>query len=329
MEYKELGRSSLKVSRICLGTMNFGMATPEKDSFNIMDNAIEEGVNFFDTADIYGSKLFTKGMGTGLTEEIIGNWFNKGKKRREKIILATKVFFKMENQGINNIGLSAYRIKHSCEESLRRLKTDHIDIYYMHQIDVNTTWEEIWQTLEQLIREGKIIYVGCSNFAAWNMVMSQNIAESKNLMGLIADQECYNLSQRLIEMEVVPACKKLGIGILPFSPLAGGLLAGLPGKNEKGRRSWVNIAPKFNDKKIQLRKYEEFCKEIGFKPSEVALAWLLHNNAVTSVVTGVRTLNQFKGAINSLMIKLSKEDLDKLDKIWPGPKAEAPYVYRI
>ncbi|MBM3705701.1 MAG: aldo/keto reductase, partial [Actinobacteria bacterium] len=235
MKYANLGRTGLKVSKICLGTMNFGVYTNEKDSCEIMDKSLELGINFFDTANVYG-KIDGEGPGIGETESIIGRWLSKNKNNREKIVLATKVYVKM-GEGPNNLGLSAYNIRKACEDSLRRLQTDHIDLYQMHHIDRNTPWEEIWQAMEKLVREGKIIYTGSSNFAAWNITQAQCFASSRHFMGLVSEQSLYNLCDRMIELEVIPTCREYGIGIIPWSPLKFGLLSGILQKKDKQRSS--------------------------------------------------------------------------------------------
>ncbi len=216
MDYVHLGRTGLKVSRMCLGTMNFGPQTSEADSFRIMDKALEEGINFFDTANVYGWKT-----GEGATEQIVGRWFAQGGGRREKVVIATKVFGNMGDWP-NQDKLSALNIRQACEGSLRRLQTDHLDLYQMHHVDRETPWEEIWQAMETLVRQGKVIYVGSSNFAAWDIAMANGIAKARNFLGLVSEQSLYNLSARMIELEVIPACRALGLGIIPWSPLAGG-----------------------------------------------------------------------------------------------------------
>ena len=205
MHYTNLGRTGLKVSRLCLGTMNFGPHTSEPDSFNIMDNALDAGINFFDTANVYGWKL-----GEGITEQIIGRWMAETGKR-DKIVLATKCYGEM-GEGVNEQKLSAYHIRQACEDSLKRLRTDHIDLYQMHHIDRSTPWEEIWQAMEQLVREGKVLYVGSSNFAAIHIVQAQCEARSRNFMGLVSEQSLYNLRARMVELEMIPACEALGLG---------------------------------------------------------------------------------------------------------------------
>src|SRR6266516_8045202 len=219
MEYTHLGRTGLQVSRLCLGTMNFGPQTSETDSFGIMDKALELGINFFDTANRYGAHL-----GVGVTEQIIGRWLAQGG-RRDQIVLATKVYGPM-GDGQNDRGLSAYHIRRACDDSLRRLQTDHIDLYQMHHIDRSTPWEEIWQAMEMLVQQGKVIYVGSSNFAGWHIATAQAAAAMRHFMGLVSEQSKYNLKDRAIELEVIPACRSYGLGLLPWRPLSGGLLAG-------------------------------------------------------------------------------------------------------
>jgi len=322
MEYVHLGRTGLKVSRYCLGTMNFGTETSEKDSFTIMDRALEGGINFFDTANVYGWKI-----GEGITEKIIGRWLAQGGGgRREKIVLATKVYGKM-GEWPNEQHLSAYHIKRACEESLQRMQTDHIDLYQMHHVDRNTPWEEIWQAMEQLVREGKVIYVGSSNFAAWNIAQANCIAAQRNFMGLVSEQSLYNLKSRMIELEVIPVCKAYGLGLIPWSPLAGGLLGGALEKAKEGRRASKHVQSALEKHRSQVATYEKFCAEIGEKPADVALAWLLHNPAVTSPIIGPRTIEQLMGSLRALEFKLTNEQLKKLDEIWPGPGGQAPEAY--
>jgi len=328
MKYTKLGRSGLKISRLCLGTMNFGWVTDNSDSFKIMDSALESGINIFDTADCYGVSMYIDPfIGNGATEETIGEWFSQGNNRRDKIILSTKVFFPM-GAGPNDEGLSAYHIKRSCEDSLRRLKTDHIDIYHMHQIDNDTSWEEIWQAMEQLVREGKITYVSSSNFAAWNIAEGQCRAEARHFMGIISDQSRYNLSARMLELEVIPACKKFGLSLLPWSPLEGGLLAGALKKVDLGRKAIPEVKQEIEKHYEQLKAYESFCDKKGEEPANIGLAWLLHQPIVAAPVIGPRNTGQLKSNLHSLDITLTQEDLDTLDKIWPGPSGkEAPEAY--
>jgi len=321
VEYTHLGRTGLLVSRLCLGTMNFGPLTSEEDSFAIMDRALELGFNFFDTANVYGWKL-----GEGITEQIIGRWLAQGGGRREKIVLATKVFGRM-GEWPNESRLSAYHIKRACEDSLRRLQTDHIDLYQMHHIDRDTPWEEVWQAMEQLVHEGKVLYVGSSNFAGWHIAQAQCAAHERHFLGLVSEQSLYNLTARTVELEVLPACQAYGLGVIPWSPLAGGVLGGALQKVSEGRRMSEDAQKRIEELRPQLEKYEAFCKELGEKPADVALAWLLHNPAVTSPIIGPRTMEQLEGSVRALEITLDEEALAKLDEIWPGPGGPAPEAY--
>ncbi len=321
MEYVKLGRSGVRVSRLCLGTMNFGPHTSEKDSFAIMDRALELGINFFDTANTYGGK-----PAEGITEQIIGRWLSQGGGRRERIVLATKVYTPT-GEGPNDRGLSAYHIRKACEDSLRRLRTDHIDLYQMHHIDRSVPWEEIWQAMEQLVREGKVIYVGSSNFAGWHIAQAQCEAKKRNLMGLISEQSLYNLTNRMIELEVVPACLEFGLGIIPYSPLAGGLLGGSLDKIREGRRTGEAVQKAAQKYRSQLERYEALCRELGESPANVALAWLLHQPAVAAPIIGPRTVEQLEQATRAVEIRLSEDTLARLDEIWPGPGGPAPEAY--
>lgn len=319
MDYTHLGRSGLLVSRLCLGTMNFGPQTSEDDSHAIMDAALGNGINFFDTANGYGRPIKP-----GLTEEIIGRWFAKGGDRRDKVVLATKVYGNMGDWP-NEGKLSALHIRNACDASLRRLQTDHIDLYQMHHIDRNTPWEEIWQAMEILAQQGKIIYVGSSNFAAWNIVEANEHASARGFMGLVSEQSLYNLMERTVELEVVPACMAYGVGIIPWSPLAGGMLGGALKKHDEGRRS--HMLDKIEQHRDQLEKWESLCDELGESPADVALAWLLANPAVTAPIIGPRTMEQLTISIHALEIELSDEVLERLDEIFPGPGGQAPEAY--
>jgi aryl-alcohol dehydrogenase-like predicted oxidoreductase len=287
MQYTHLGRTGLEVSRLCLGTMNFGPETSVDECFRIMDRALEHGINFFDTANNYGqifwdnarSTLFQKSEGT--SEQIIGKWLAQGDGRRDKIVLATKVHQPM-GPGPNDQRLSAYHIRKACEESLRRLQTDHLDLYQMHHIDRQTPWEEIWQAMEQLVHEG----VGSSNFAGWQIVQANEIARSRHFLGLVSEQSLYNLTARTVELEVLPACQAYGLGVIPWSPLAGGLLGGALRKAEAGRRASSSVQEAIEKNRTKLEAYEHFCTELGEEPAHVALAWLLANRVVTHQSSG-------------------------------------------
>ncbi len=301
--------------------MNFGPETEENDSFRIMDRALELGINFFDTANVYGGKL-----GEGVTEQIIGRWFAQGGGRREQVVLATKVYGRMGDRP-NQSRLSALHIRRACEDSLRRLRTDYLDLYQMHHIDRETPWEEVWQAMEQLCREGKVIYVGSSNFAGWHIAQAQEIAKSRHFMGLVAEQSLYNLHARMIELEVIPACEAYGVGLIPWSPLARGLLAGALQPVTVGRRAAKDLRKEVEMHRATLESHETVCRDLGEQPADVAVAWLLHQKAVTSPIIGPRTLDQLNGAMRALEITLSPETLTRLDQIFPGPGGPAPEAY--
>ncbi len=321
MDYTSLGRTGLKVSRLCLGTMNFGPNTTEEDSFKIMDRAMDLGLNFFDTANTYGWQL-----GQGVTEQIIGKWFAQGGGRREQTVIATKVYGRT-GDGPNERRLSALHIRQACEASLKRLQTDHIDLYQMHHVDRETPWEEIWQAMEQLVREGKVLYVGSSNFAGWHIAQAQGAAKERHFMGLVSEQSLYNLTARTVELEVIPACRAYGLGIIPWSPLAGGLLGGVLDRSSEGRRASDRLRKTIERQRDQIEQYENLCQSLGHEPAEVALAWLLHSPDVTAPIIGPRTLEQLDSAMKALEISLEEDALKNLDEIWPGPNGEAPEAY--
>ena len=321
MKYVHLGRSGLKVSRLCLGTMNFGPLASEAESFAIMDRALELGINFFDTADVYGWET-----GEGITEQILGRWLAQGGGRREKVVLATKVFGRM-GEWPNQSRLSALHIKRACEGSLHRLQTNYIDLYQMHHIDRHTPWEEIWQAMEQLYREGKVLYVGSSNFAGWHLAKAQEMANQRHFLGLVSEQSLYNLNDRMIELEVIPACEAYGLGLIPWSPVARGLLAGALQPTTTGRRTDEDLQKTIEKYRPRLEAYEKLCREAGEAPAHIALAWLLHQPAVTAPIIGPRTLDQLNGTMRALELTLSKDLLQKLDTIFPGPGGHAPEAY--
>jgi aryl-alcohol dehydrogenase-like predicted oxidoreductase len=321
MEYTHLGRFGVRVSRMCLGTMNFGPHTSEDDSHRIMDRALGHGLNFFDTANVYGRHL-----GVGVTEEIIGRWFAKGSSRREKVVLATKVYGQTGDWP-NESRLSALHIKRACEDSLRRLQTDHIDLYQMHHVDRDAWWDEIWQAMEQLVHEGKILYVGSSNFAGWHIARANEIARHRHFLGLVSEQGLYNLTIRMAELEVLPACKEYGMGFIPWSPLAGGLLAGALQKVNEGRRGESYMREEIESYRPRLERYEKLCADLGERPADVALAWLLANPVVTAPIIGPRTVEQLDGSLRALKVTLAPETLASLDEIFPGPGGPAPEAY--
>jgi aryl-alcohol dehydrogenase-like predicted oxidoreductase len=326
MDFTQLGRTGLSVSRLCLGTMNFGPHTEEADAHRIMDAAHEQGINFFDTANVYGRDVYK-----GRTEEIIGNWFAQGGGRRERTVIATKVYGGMPVGGTegwpNGDRLSSVNIRRAVDESLRRLQTDHIDLYQMHHVDRRTPWEEIWQAMEVLTAQGKILYVGSSNFAGWHIAQAQGAAERRNFLGLVSEQSLYNLLARTIELEVLPAARHYGLGVIPWSPLQGGLLGGALRKAEQGvGRTADRLANASAKQREQLAAYEEFCDKLGRQPGTVALAWLLHQPAVTAPIVGPRTEEQLSTALDAVELKLDEEALARLDEIFPGHRP-APEDY--
>ena len=309
MKYSNLGRTGLKVSRLCLGTMNFGPQTSESDAFAVMDRALEHEINFWDSANVYG--------GRGGTEEIIGRYFAQGDGRREKVVLATKVYGDMGDWP-NTSRLSALHIRRACEDSLRRLQTDYLDLYQMHHVWREAPWEEIWQAMELLVQQGKVLYVGSSNFAGWHIAQANEIAKNRNFLGLVSEQSLYNLNARTVERDLLPACESYGVGVIPWSPLGGGLLGGILDKPSEGRRA--DMDKQIENNRSKLEPWEALCKEIDEKPADVALAWLLHQPAVTAPIIGPRTMEQLDGSLRALDIELSDETLKKLDEIFPGHK---------
>ena len=327
MKYTYLGRTGMKVSRLCLGTMNFGTFTEEKEAFAIMDRALDVGLNFFDTADYYG------GEGQrGLTEQIMGRWFKLGGNRREKVVLATKVYQDMDDQndGPNSaMGLSAYKIRRHLEASLHRLQTDHVELYQMHHIERHAPWDEIWGAFEPQVAAGKAYYIGSSNFAGWHLSQAQAAAKERHFLGLVSEQHQFSLVCRLPELEVLPAALALGIGVVPWSPLGGGMLSGkalhaAPGTRGSGARVADRLTPQ---RRAQLEAYAKLCAQIGHSEANVALAWLLHNPAITAPIIGPRTIEQFNSALTALDIVLNDDVMQQLDQIFPGPGGQAPEAY--
>ncbi|MGW5681601.1 aldo/keto reductase [Nonomuraea sp. NPDC003754] len=312
MDYTQLGRSGLSVSRLILGTMNFGTETSEQDSHTIMDRAHEHGINFFDTADVYSG---------GRTEEIIGRWFATGGGRRDRTVLATKLYLPT-GEWPNDSRLSALHIKRACEASLQRLGTDHIDMYQMHHIDRNTPWEEIWEAFSVLRQQGKVLYFGSSNFAGWHLALAQETARARHLLGLVAEQSIYNLLNRWAELEVLPAARHYGLGLIPWSPLHGGVLGGVLRKRKEGVASRgdsgrsVQTLAKHRE---TIEAYEKMCAGLGEDPADVALAWLLAQDGVTGPIVGPRTVEQLNGSLRALMITLDQATLARLDELFPPP----------
>jgi NDP-hexose C3-ketoreductase / dTDP-4-oxo-2-deoxy-alpha-D-pentos-2-ene 2,3-reductase len=322
MEYTHLGRTGLRVSRLVLGTMNFGPETDEPTSHAIMDKAHEYGINFFDTANVYGW-----GENRGRTEQILGTWFAQGGDRRDRTVLATKLNGNMGGDWPNNDKLSALNIRRACEASLRRLQTDHIDLYQMHHVDRDTPWDEIWQAMDVLVQQGKILYVGSSNFAGWHIAQANEAAARRHSYGLVSEQSIYNLLVREVELEVLPVAEAYGLGVIPWSPLQGGLLGGVLRKEREGSRRTSGRAKETLEKhRDQIGAYEDLCAELGEEPADVALAWLLTRPAVTGPIIGPRTMEQLDGAQRALELHLEDKVLDRLDEIFPAYRT-APEHY--
>ncbi|WP_153031158.1 aldo/keto reductase [Amycolatopsis sp. YIM 10] len=319
MQYTNLGRTGLQVSRLVLGTMNFGPDTDESDSHAIMDRALELGFNFFDTANIYGWKL-----GEGWTEQIIGRWLAKSG-RRDDVVLATKVYEPM-GEGPNSSGLSARHIRHQVEGSLRRLRTDHLDLYQAHHVDRHTPWEEFWQAMDTLVAQGKVLYVGSSNFAGWHIAQASESARWRHSLGLVSEQHLYNLAERTAELEVLPAARSYGLGFIPWSPLFGGVLGGILRKTRRRASGSDLTASRLAANRERVEAYESFCDEIGHQPAAVGLAWLLHQEGVTGPIVGPRTVEQLENSLAAFDVRLGSGELARLDEIFPGPGA-APEAY--
>ncbi|XVQ06527.1 aldo/keto reductase [Spirillospora sp. CA-255316] len=316
MEYTHLGRSGLSVSRLVLGTMNFGPQTSEPDSHTIMDRAHEHGINFFDTANVYGAR-----PGDGVTEEIIGRWFATGGGRRAKTVLATKLYLPTGDWP-NDKGLSALNIRRACEASLKRLGTEHIDLYQMHHIDRNTPWDEIWEAFGVLRQQGKVLYFGSSNFAGWHIAQAQEAARSRHFLGLVSEQSIYNLMTRWVELEVLPAARHYGLGVIPWSPLHGGVLGGVLRKQKKGgvsRGGSGRSAATLTQHRETIAAYETLCADLGEDPAHVGLAWLLAQDGVTGPIIGPRTAGHLDGSLRALEITLDDGTLARLDELFPPP----------
>ncbi|OKK16888.1 oxidoreductase [Streptomyces sp. CB00455] len=327
MKYTQLGRTGLKVSRLVLGTMNFGPQTGESESHSLMDSAHDAGINFFDTANVYGW-----GENKGRTEEIIGTWFAQGGNRREKTVLATKVYGSMAAEGDtwpNYDRLSALNIRRAVEASLKRLQTDYIDLYQFHHVDRRTPFEEIWQAVEVLVQQGKILYAGSSNFPGWKIAQANETAARTGRLGLVSEQCLYNLAERRAEMEVIPAAEAYGLGVIPWSPLHGGLLGGAIRKAaQSGRSASGRSADALANSSVraQVQAYEDLLDKHGLEPGETALAWLLTRPGVTGPIVGPRTQEQLDSALRAVELELSAEVLEGLDAVFPGPGA-APEAF--
>lgn len=319
MKYRTLGHSDLRISNLCLGTMNFGPRTTEEESFEILNKALDSGINFVDTANQYGGHL-----GVGTTEKILGKWFAENRTRRDKVVLATKVYEPMSDDPKDR-GLSQQHILEACDASLRRMGVDHVDLYQMHHIDRAIPLEETWGAMEKLITQGKVRYVGTSNFPGWAIAKASEQALSRNQFQLVSEQSLYNLVERRVELEVLPACRAYQMGMIPWSPLAGGLLAGKDGGNG-GRRQSEDTRRAFAKHVDQLTDFEALCGDLGYSQGSVALAWLLHQPGVAATIIGPASCEQLVSSLDVPDITMSEQVLARIDEIFPA-QGEAPEAY--
>jgi aryl-alcohol dehydrogenase-like predicted oxidoreductase len=320
MEYRTLGKSGLKVPVLCLGAMTFGEADDksfmhkvgcdEKTAFAIMNRALERGVGFIDTADVYGQD--------GQSERIVGAWMAETR-ARDRVVLATKFRFRM-GEGPNSSGASRYRIVRTVEESLRRLQTDRIDLYQIHMQDIDTPEEETLRALDDLVKAGKVLYLGASNYAAYRLTDSQWISRSEHLHRFVALQMQYSLMVRNLEREHIPVCRQFGLGVLPWSPLAAGFLSGKYARNqplppgvrlEKWKERFADFAGERGWRTLEA--LSAMAREKSTTSSAVALAWLLAKPMVTSVIFGARSIEQLDDNLKAADVTLSPEDVQKLD----------------
>lgn len=333
MQYVNLGSSTMKVSKVALGTMTFGKMNTEKEAFAIMDRARELGITYFDTANNYGGGVGLRGR----VEQMMNRWFQEGDKRRESVILASKFGLEVEEEadGVNDaMGLSAYKMRRSLERSLKRLGTDRLELYTMHHEDRQANWDEIWGAYENLIAQGKIYYAGSSNFSAWELCRAKFEAEKRHFLGMVVEQHKYNLFCRLPELEMFPASRALGIGISAYNPLCGGYLTEnalnpRPGTRAAGDNIYSKTMGVYNEGpyREQLVRFDKLCKEAGLLQSDVAMAWVCHNPYVNVVIIGPRTVEQLERSVRAAELKLDDDFLRALDEIFPGPGGEAPKAY--
>ncbi|SEP72528.1 aldo/keto reductase [Microlunatus flavus] len=326
MKYSPLGSSNVLLSQLCLGTANFGPgdrfagafgSTSEAEAFRIMDAAVDAGINFFDTANVYGND----GTGTtGETENIIGRWFAQGGGRREKVFLGTKVGRTMLDNDLDGPntrdGLSLWKIRRHVEDSLKRLGTDHIELIQMHYVDHFAQWDQVWEAFEDLVRAGKVDYVGSSQFYAWEMMKGQEAARRRNFMGLVSTQHRYDPVSREAEIEAFPCATDQGIGVLLFSPLRRGVFA--VDLLDPTDRTFDEEAEELVERyRPQLLEYAKFCHDLGHKVPAVTLAWQLANPAVTAPIIGPATVQDLEELLVGVEIKLGSAELAEVDRIFP------------
>ena len=318
MKYAKLGRSNLSVSKICLGTMHFGPYASEAESFRIMDRALELGINFFDTANVYGGK-----ENRGRSETIIGNWLAASPEKRDQIVLATKVYNPMRDPSQSmppneGRGISAYRVRKHLADSLRRLQTDHVDLYQVHHFDRDVSGEEFWGTFEHAVADGDVLYMGSSNFPGWGLAKFQSLAMQRGFLGLVSEQTQYNLLNRIPELEVLPAAHNFGIGIMAYMPLAGGLLTGKKAADKGSRTSALEseYGMRVGSENPQLEDFSALCREIGETEAVVATAWTLQRPAVSTAIVGVHKPEHLDSVVRAAELELSDDVMARLDKIF-------------
>ena len=322
MQTRSLGRTGLKVPTLCLGTMTFGLQCDEKTSFEILDRALESGLDFLDTADVYplGGSLDT----VGRTEEILGRWMRE-RGTRDRIVLATKCRGRM-GRGPNDEGLSAYHIVRACEASLRRLGTDVIDLYQTHAFDPATPVEETLRALDDLVRAGKVRYVGCSNYPAWRLAEALATSDRLGIARYGSLQPRYNLLYREIETELLPLCRAEGLGVIPYNPLAGGFLSGKYSKGEEprdGTRFTLGSAARvYQWRYWQEAQFEEVAalqkeaEKQGLDLVSVAVAWVLVKPGVTSAIVGASRADQLAASVAGAELELDAELRERCDEVW-------------
>lgn len=321
MIYRSLGRTGVKVSPLCLGTMNFPYRTPEKEAVEIIDRAIDQGINFIDTADFYGQPL-NDGQGQGTTEVLLGKAL-KGK--RDKLVLASKFFAPVDRDDPNARGGSRRHVIQACENSLRRLDTDYLDLYQMHRPDPEVPVDETLRALDDLVRAGKVRYIGTSRFAAWQLVEALWQSDALLLNRFVSEQPRYNMLDRSIEADVVPVAQKYGIAILAYSPLAGGILTGKYRQGEDPAPetrfedpAWGDWATGFMNEKVYplLAVLDELAAQKECTVSQLALAWLINQPGVTSAIIGPRTMAHFEDNFGAMQIEFTAEDLEKIEQFY-------------
>lgn len=323
--YTHLGRTGLQVSRLGCGTVNFGGRVEEPEARALLDHALELGLNLVDTANVYGWRVYR-----GYTEEVIGRWLAAAPGRRDEVVLATKVGHEM-GDGPGAGGLSARHVVAACEASLRRLGTDWIDLYQMHSVDPSVGWDEVWQAMDLLVSQGKVRHVGSSNFAGWNLVAAQEAARRRHVLGLASEQCVYNLFTRHAELEVIPAARAYGIGVLVWSPLHSGLLSGVLRKVREGtavKSAQGRAAAALEAHQDTIDAYERFCADAGRDPADLGLAWVASRPGVTALITGPRTVDHLDGAIAALERGVTVDEAAALNELFPpigqgGPGPDA------